>query len=242
MTPLDRTKVIAEPEGRPPSAPGDSCRFAAGFGECLGDGTGVGLELLGRNCGEHVVPGGDHRAAELHHSDGAGEEPEVEVLAAVAPPVEVGAADAVDPADRLGDALDQYAESGGEFGRQVVEAIVLARFESRDHRQTTGPEGFELPLVVTPDDEPVRISTLRTRLSTRLTVARRFRQHRLVQRHHLHIPVEGKERSTEQRLSRDTLTVRKPAVVLRRQLTHAPHSAEPPPVRQCISWTSLSWL
>jgi hypothetical protein len=131
----------------------------------------------------------------------AREEPQTEMVGAVTPSVEVRRPDADDRADGVGDPLDDRSEGGGQLRRQVVETMVVAGFEDGDHRQAARREpGLEVPLLVSPDHRAVRLGARRTRFAAGLAAPRRLGQDRLVQRHHLDIASERKERQPDKRL------------------------------------------
>src|SRR5689334_18346511 len=118
----------------------------------------------------------------------------MEMLAAIAPAVELRPSDTANAPDRVRHPLNHQHQRRCELRRTVVEAIVLSRLEDSHKRQTARPEDLELPLVVSPDHESIRILALHTRPPTDLTSARRLRQHRLSKRNDLHVPLERKER------------------------------------------------
>ena len=82
---------------------------------------------------QHVVPDRGEASAQLRHPGGTRHEPEMKVLASVAPPTDVDATDPPDGVDRSLDTHEQRPELCLECRRKPVEVAVLARVEDHDH-------------------------------------------------------------------------------------------------------------
>ena len=136
--PSGRRRCCARTAGGSSPATGRSRRTAARVRrppQRSGDGREVRAPELLRHRREDVVPDRGEAHPELRHPRRPAHEPEMEVLAAVAPAAHVDATDVADRVDRALDADDQRPELGCAFRRELVEVAVLARVEDHDDRQ-----------------------------------------------------------------------------------------------------------
>ena len=78
----------------------------------------------------------------------------MEVLAAVAPAVDVDATDVLERADGAGNALDHRSQLGSQLGRQVLQVVMRPRDQDGDDRQAGWfGRNAERPVLVLPDVE-----------------------------------------------------------------------------------------
>jgi hypothetical protein len=112
----------------------------------------IGAPELLRHRRENVVPDRGEAHPELRHPRRPPHEPEVEVLAAVAPAADVDALDVPDCEDRALDADEERPELRLSLGRETVEVAVLSRVEEHDDRQAArSRQRRDEPVLVAPD-------------------------------------------------------------------------------------------
>ena len=101
---------------------------------------------------QHVVPDRREGADQLRDARGACHEPDVQVLAAVAPAAHVHVADVADRVDGTLHADQQRAELAGEIVGKIEEVDVLPRMQEHDAREARrAVERVDDPVVVVPE-------------------------------------------------------------------------------------------
>ena len=141
----------------------------------FGDPPGRVRELLVRDVGEDVLPERKHHPRRLEHPERPRNEPHVEVRAAVAPAVEVHAADVAEAENRALDTGGQRAERGGRLRREVAERVDVLATRQPDRSGEAASDGrVQAEVLVLPDGRGRLSGAEAAGLAAFLSAARRL--------------------------------------------------------------------